>query len=190
MNKSENTPDSVFKKIYDRYSQLVMRITLSILRDKEHAEDAFQAAFITIAQNADKISDSPEKTENYIRKIAQSAAINIYRKNEKIWKNEIPLSDNEKDENDGERTVRGKKELSVESFEKDLFYKFDRELLLKALDKLDRKYVGIIEEYYYEELTAPQIAEKHGISEDAAYKRLYRAVEKLKVIFLKEGGEG
>jgi len=188
MNKSENTPDSVFKKIYDRYSQLVMRITLSILRDKEHAEDAFQAAFITIAQNADKISDSPEKTENYIRKIAQSAAINIYRKNEKIWKNEIPLLDNEKDENDGERTVRGKKELSVESFEKDLFYKFDRELLLKALDKLDRKYVGIIEEYYYEELTAPQIAEKHGISVDAAYKRLYRAVDKLKIIFLKEGG--
>ena len=41
MNKSENTPDSVFKKIYDRYSQLVMRITLSILRDKEHAEDAY-----------------------------------------------------------------------------------------------------------------------------------------------------
>lgn len=188
MNKSENTPDSVFKKIYDRYSQLVMRIALSILRDKEHAEDAFQAAFITIAQNADKISDSPEKTENYIRKIAQSAAINIYRKNEKIWKNEIPLLDNEKDENDGERTVRRKKELSVESFEKDLFYKFDRKLLLKALEKLDRKYAVIIEEYYYEELTVPQIAEKHGISVDAAYKRLYRAVDKLKMIFLKEGG--
>ena len=120
MNKSENTPDSVFNKIYNEYNQLVMRITLSILRNKELAEDAFQAAFITIAQNADKISDSPEKTENYIRKIAQSAAINIYRKNEKIWKNEIPLSDNEKNENDGERTVRRKKELSVESFEKDL----------------------------------------------------------------------
>ena len=189
MNKSENTPDSVFNKIYNEYSQLVMRITLSILRNKELAEDAFQAAFITIAQNADKISDSPKRAEKYIKKIAQSAAIDIYRKNEKIRQNETPLVEDEKDRNDNERTIHIKNELSVKSFEKDLFYKFDRELLLKALDKLDKKYVGIIEEYYYEELTAPQIAEKHGISEDAAYKRLYRAVEKLKVIFLKEGGE-
>lgn len=188
MNKTKNIPDDVFQKIYNEYSQLVMRITLSILRDNELAEDAFQAAFITIAQNADKISDSPEKAENYIKKIAQSAAINIYRKNEKIWKNEIPLVENEKNRNDNERRPSGGKELSVESFEKDLFYEFDRKLLLKALGKLDRKYAEIIEEYYYEELTAVQIAEKHGISEDAAYKRLYRAVDRLKAIFLKEGG--
>ena len=188
MNKSENTPNSVFNKKYKKYSQLVMRITLSILRNKELAEDAFQAAFLTIAQNKDKISDSPEKAEKYITKIAQSAAIDIYRKNEKIRQNETPLVEDEKDRNDNERTIHIKNELSVESFEKDLFYEFDRKLLLKALEKLDRKYAVIIEEYYYEELTAPQIAEKHGISEDAAYKRLYRAVEKLKVIFLKEGG--
>ena len=188
MNKSEKDQDSIFQKIYNEYSQLVMRITLSILRDMEDAEDAFQAAFITIAQNADKISASPEKAENYIRKIAQSAAINIYRKNEKIRKNETPLAGNEKDGNDNERRISAKKDLSVESFEKDLFYEFDRELLLKALGKLDRKYAEIIEEYYYVELTAVQIAEKHGISEDAAYKRLYRAVDRLKVIFIKEGG--
>ena len=188
MNKSENTPDSVFNKIYNEYSQLVMRITLSILREKDLAEDAFQAAFITIAQNADKISDSPERAEKYIKKIAQSAAIDIYRKNEKIRQNETPLEDDEKDRNDNARINHRKNELSVDSFEKDLFYEFDRKLLLKALEKLDRKYAVIIEEYYYEELTAPQIAEKHGISVDAAYKRLYRAVDKLKMIFLKEGG--
>ena len=50
MNKSENTPDSVFNKIYNEYSQLVMRITLSILRNKELAEDASQAAFLTMFQ--------------------------------------------------------------------------------------------------------------------------------------------
>ena len=41
-------------------------------------------------------------------------------------------------------------------------------------------------EYYFEELPITQIAEKHGISVEAAYKRVYRSLDRLKKIFMKQ----
>ncbi len=186
MAKSGDTLDSIFLKLYKEYSQLVMGIVFSILKDKGLAEDAFQAAFLKIAKNINKITGPPEKTKNYITKIARSSAIDIYRKYEKIRQNEIALIEETiNDENDNGIKSDIESELSIDSFEQTIFLKYDRIRLLKSLDRLDKKYSIFIKEYYYDGLTISQIAEKHGISETAAYKRLYRSIDKLKKIFFK-----
>ena len=80
MKKIGDSLDSTLKVLYEEYNQLVMRIACNVLRDKELAKDAFQAAFLCIAQNTDKVPGSPDKKEKYIRRIARNVAIDIYRK--------------------------------------------------------------------------------------------------------------
>ena len=187
MNKTENSQNSTLENLYEEYRQLVMRITCNILRDEELAKDAFQAAFLCIAQNTDKIPGSPDKKEKYRRRIAKNAAIDLYRKNEKIRQNEIPLIDRcDTDEKDNGKKKRDIKELSVESFENSIIRGYDRIRLYESLEKLDIKYSEYIEEYYLEELSITQIAEKHDISVEAAYKRIYRSLDRLKKIFMKQ----
>ena len=59
----------------------------------------------------------------------------------------------------------------------------DRALLLDSLNDLDEKNSIYIYEYYYKKMSYEQIAKKHGLSNEAAKKRVYRSIEKLKEIF-------
>lgn len=187
MKKIGDSLDSTLKVLYEEYNQLVMRIACNVLRDKELAKDAFQAAFLCIAQNTDKVPGSPDKKEKYIRRIARNVAIDIYRKNKKIKQSEIPLIDScDTDEKDNGKKKSSIKELSVESFENSILRKYDIIWLYESLDKLDTKDSEYIKEYYFEELPITQIAEKHGISVEAAYKRVYRSLDRLRKIFMKQ----
>ena len=187
MNKTEVSQNSTLEKLYEEYRKLVMRITCNILRDEELAKDAFQAAFLCIAQNTDKIPGSSDKKEKYIRRIAKNAAIDLYRKNERIRQNEIPLIDRcDTDEKDNGKKKNIIKNISVESFENSILKGYDRIRLYESLEKLDIKYSEYIEEYYLEELPITQIAEKHEIGVEAAYKRIYRSLDRLRKIFMKQ----
>ena len=77
MKNAEDSRNSILENLYEEYRKLVMRITCNILRDEELAKDAFQAAFLYIAQNTDKIPGSSDKKEKYIRRIAKNSAIDI-----------------------------------------------------------------------------------------------------------------
>ena len=52
-----------FEKLYDEFSPVVMNIAYSVLNDEELAKDAFQEAFLSIAQNIDHIDQNPEKAK-------------------------------------------------------------------------------------------------------------------------------
>ena len=186
MSESNDTRDISFDFIYMKYGRLVMEIALRVLKNQHLAEDAFQEVILKISQNLDKLSRDSEKNKNYIINIARNTAISLYRQNKDIMEHEIPLETDDEDSDDMEHSRRHYKELSVESFENELFAKYDRIKVLNSLMKLDRKYSVYIKDYYFKRLSGKQIAEKHGISEDAAYKRIYRSVEKLKEIFMAE----
>ena len=189
MKKTDDISGNLFDTIYENYSRLVKEIIYSVLGNNEQAKDAFQMTFISVAQKMDKIIKLYPDVKNYIAKIAYNSAINEYRKAQRILKNEVPFPD-EEDVDDEEERVRSSTliDLSAESFEEALFRKHDRIRLLEVLGKLDDKYSVYIQEHFFESLTMRQIAERHGIREEAAKKRVQRSVEKLKDMFFKKGG--
>lgn len=178
---SDNSKMS-FSELYDTYSRLVMVIALRVLEEKELAEDAFQSAFISIAQNLDQILAEPDKIKNTVSKIARNSAIDILRRTKCIRKHEVPFPE-EKENAKSEKSRKTVKGLRTESFEEKIFYKIDKALLLKSLNDLDEEHSIYIYEYYYKKMSYEQIAEKHGLSKEAAKKRVYRSIEKLKEIF-------
>ena len=187
MKESNDTRDITFDFIYEKYGRLVMEIALRVLKNIDLAEDAVQDALFAISQNMGKLHGESKKTRNYIINIARNAAIDIYRENKRKLEYEIPLETDDEDDEISDSGKR-KKELSTESFEKELFAKYDRLKVLSSLEKMEDNDKIYIKEYFYEELAGKKIAEKHGISEQAAWKRIYRSIDKLKEIFL-EGGE-
>ena len=175
-----------FNQIYDKYNRLVMMIALSILGNRESAEDALQATFISVAQNLDKLGDDPVKTRNYISATAHHKALKLLEKEKRIRDNEIPFPAENEEKDKNERKLRRHKELEIESFENEVLDKLEREEFLRCLEKLGKENAKIIKDYYCEELTFRQIADKYGLNEDAAKKRVYRSLEKLRKSFLRK----
>lgn len=191
MNRqSDDTPDIMLDELYTKYIKLVAEIAFSVLKDHELAKDATQSAFLSVTQNVWKLKDVPEeKVKNYIIKAARNAAIDIYRNNRYIHKHEVPFPEEGDPEDINNHVRKGKlpNGLYTESFEDEVLRGLDRTVLLKALEKLPPKHMKYIRDRYYENMTMQQVAEKYGITEDAAKKRVYRGIEKLKGLYKKEG---
>ena len=191
MNRqSDDTPDIIIDELYTKYIKLVAEIAFSVLKDHELAKDATQSAFLSVTQNVWKLKDVPEeKVKNYIIKAARNAAIDIYRNNRYIHKYEVPIPEEGDPEDINNHVRKGKlpNGLYTESFEDEVLRGLDRTVLLKALEKLPPKHMKYIRDRYYENMTMQQVAEKYGITEDAAKKRVYRGIEKLKGLYKKEG---
>lgn len=191
MNRqSDDTPDIIIDELYTKYIRLVAEIAFSVLKNPELAKDATQSAFLSVTQNASKLRGvSEESVKSYIIKTARNAAIDIYRNNRYISRHEAPLPEERDPEDTGNHTHKGKPAdgLYTESFEDEVLRGFDRAILLKALEKLPPKHMSYIKARFYENMSMRQIAEKYGITEDAAKKRVYRSLEKLKRLYEKEG---
>lgn len=182
MNESNDTRDITFDFIYEKYGRLIMEIALRVLKNIDLAEDAIQDTLLAISQNMNKLNGSSKETRNYIINIARNSAINIYRDNKKRMQYEVSLYADDEDDKTGDGRKENR-ELSTESFENELFAEYDRIKVLKSIDKMENKDKVYINEYYFRGLTGRQIAENHGISEQAAWKRIYRSLAKLKEIF-------
>ena len=171
-----------FEKLYDEFSPVVMNIAYSVLNDEELAKDAFQEAFLSIAQNIDHIDQNPEKAKRFIKKVAKNAAVTLYRKYRVIRRTELPLPDAE-NKDDGNGTRWRPTAFRTESFEEELIKKEDKKNLAGSLNELGDDNFEFVYERYYEDMSYEAIAEKHELSREAAKKRVYRSVDKLKEIF-------
>lgn len=185
MSKSNDNPDIIFGEIYDKYCHSALEVALNVLNDEHLAQDACQMAFAYIAQNIDKATKEPAKIDHYVLKITYHFAIDVYRKNQKIRIHEIPIVDNDCDEEDVRGYFYKGTAYTVESFENDLLKKYDLIELWNSLDKMDDKNLVYIQEFYFADMTIQDIANKHKISEAAAKKRVYRSLVKLRKIFFK-----
>lgn len=73
-----------FEVLYEEYRGLMYYIANQILRNNQDAEDAVHNAFVTIAENIQKIDASVcPKTKSYIVTIIESRAIDIYRRKQR-----------------------------------------------------------------------------------------------------------
>ncbi len=187
MKRSNDNPDIIFDEIYNKYRRTAVEIAYGVLKDAELALDVCQSAFSYLAQNLGKVGSNQEKTRNYVLKVIRHFAIDEYRKERYRRSHEIPLTDIEENDDGSGLSNYKMTDLSGESFESILLKKYEVIDLLEAMEDLSEKYRQYIEEYFFEELSMKQIADKYGINEDTAKKRVYRSIDKLRKLFLKKG---
>lgn len=154
-----------FERLYLKYRDLMFYIANKILQNKQDAEDAVHAAFVSVAENIEKVSspDSP-KTKGYIVTITENKAIDLYRK-----KKQHP-----------------KVLLLEETAGLEVSYEGSHAIAhcFARLSSRDRDVLMLRYRYGY---TAREIAKMLNFSEASANKRIQRAKEKLEKLCKEEG---
>lgn len=169
----ENKDDRlIFEEIYHKYKDASMRRALKLLNDHPFdAEDAFQIAWIQIAQNIDKIKCRDDAAiATYIMKTVEYKAINVANENHKYHHIE-PSELNPKD-----------------YISDDLMYlvcsRERHEVIVDVLNHMNDKYKDIMILTYLHGFDVKSIAKQLGIKEKTVWTRLYRGkavlIEELK----------
>ena len=158
--------DDFIRKIVDKYSDMIFRVSLQYVRNKHDAEDVLQEVFLELLQylhNADFQSD--EHLKAWLIRVAINKSINVAKYN-----------------------VRHKtSEMSVLLFQGERIKPQYNELksILDKLSAIDREVIYL---HYYEGYSAKEIAEIMNKTEKLIFKRLSRSRKKLKG-YLLEGDE-
>ena len=154
-----------FERLYLKYRDLMFYIANKILQNQQDAEDAVHAAFLSIAENMEKVftPDCP-KTKGYIVTITENKAIDLYRKKKR----------------------HPKVLLLEETAGLEVSYEGSHTIArcFSILPARDRDILMLKYRYGY---TAREIAKMLNISEANANKRIQRAKDKLEQLCKEEG---
>lgn len=154
---------NLFEDLYLKYRQSMYTIAYSILNNIEDAEDAVHSAFLTIANNFEKIKSIPcHEIKPYFVIIVRNTSINIYNKNKKNAERFTELDDNK---------------ISVDI---DFFDKIDYEKLVKTISDLPLIYKDVLYLHYVIGFEVKEISKMLNISVNAVRKRIERAKKLLK----------
>jgi RNA polymerase sigma factor (sigma-70 family) len=160
--------EAAFAELVRRYVDLVYSAALRMCRDPHMAEDISQSVFVALAGNARQLLNRPVLA-GWLHRTTQNLTANAIR-------------------SEVRRRVRetiAMKELSVP--ENDLSWERIAPHLDTALSELNEAERDALLLRYFQQKSARAIAEALGISDEAAQKRVSRAVEKLRDIFGKRG---
>jgi uncharacterized protein (TIGR03435 family) len=163
--------DEAFRAIVERHIDFVYGVALRQLRNPHQAQEAAQAVFIDLARKAAVI---PRKTvlSGWLFRAARFAAANTLR-------SELRRQRRESEAAHMEPTFHeNKMESPWEQMEP---------MLNEALDELPEKDRNAVLLRFFEKRDLKEVGERLGLNEEAAKKRVGRAVEKLRVIFQRRG---
>ncbi|MBP6458928.1 MAG: RNA polymerase sigma factor [Crocinitomicaceae bacterium] len=162
---AKNNPSN-FAPLYNKYYKSIMRYIQSKVYDQQLTEDIVSQVFLKAILNIDRYTSKGYSFGAWLFKIAHNEIIQSYRsiKNESI--------------EDFDLLNR----LKVES--EDDFSEFDLDQLKIALKSIRYKQLEIIQLRYFESLSFKEIAIQLNISETAAKVRCFRAIEKLRELFM------
>lgn len=149
----------VFDMLIERYQRDLLRTCTMILKDAHLAEDAVQETFLLAYQNLPRFrGESSART--WLVRIAVNTCRNMRRRawfrheDRRVDLDTLPVS------------VPGMSETSV--------------ALMGEVLRLPQKEREAVWLYYYQEMTAAEVAQSLGVSASAVAKRLSRAREKLR----------
>ena len=152
----------LLRELYELYEKDMMHICLSVLHDRNSAEDALHDSFIKLIKCRDSITDiNSEKCKRFVLKTARNTAIDLYRRKRKESSHVEELS------NDDFWDVIVTEQDSLTAHEIDL------------LRSLEPKYRIVMELTYIDGLTSKEIAAVLKVSESCVRKRVERAKAKL-----------
>jgi len=160
--------DAAFAELVRRHVDLVYSAALRMVCDAHLAKDVTQGAFVALAQNARQLAEHPVLT-GWLHRTAQNLAANAVR-------------------SDVRRRAREQEAAAMNQLlanESDANWENIAPHLDAALGELNEAERNAVLLRYFEKKSAREMAEILGTSEDAAQKRVSRAVEKLREFFAK-----
>ena len=164
------SPDA-FRGLVDRYVNIVYAAARRQVRDAELARDVTQAVFLVLAEKAGEL-DPGRPLSGWLLRVARYASANAIRARARRAHHEQRaaqmLSTNSDSRAGGEWET-----LSP--------------LLDEGMGRLRPRDRDVLLLRFFEQKTAREVAEAMGISEDAAEKRISRAVGKLRDFFQRRG---
>jgi RNA polymerase sigma factor (sigma-70 family) len=165
---TERRSEPAFAELVRRHVDFVYSAALRMVRDAHLAEDVTQGAFVALAQNARQLMDRPVLS-GWLHRTAQNLAANTVR-------------------SDVRRRAREQEVAAMNELlapEPDTVWEHIAPLLDAALGELNEADRDALLLRYFERKSAPEMAEILSVSEDAAQKRVSRAVERLREFFSK-----
>ncbi len=151
------TQESV-SSLFDLHADMVYRIAVNIVKSREEAEDVVMDTFTALLKQ--QSFESGEHAKAWLIRTAQNKSINVM-KSSRINRN-VPLDE----------LLENILSSPATSSELDLL-----DLVMRLPDKLKTT----VYMFYYEDMTAAQIAQALDISENTVYKRLERGRSALKI---------
>ena len=160
-----------FAELYEMTSQEVYRTARAVLRDEDAALDVQQDTFVFAYSHLDQLSD-PEKVRPWLRTIAVNRAKTILRKQTPVLFSELENDEGEGLPEQADLSPEASPELSLERKE-------TAELVSEILSELSDGQRAAIAMYYYEQMTAGEIAEALGVATGTVKSQLARGKKKI-----------
>ena len=162
--------EAAFAELVRRHVDCVYSAALRMVRDAHLAEDVTQGVFVALAQNARQLTDRPVLS-GWLHRTAQNLAANAVR-------------------SDVRRRAREQEAAAMNELlapEPDAVWEHIAPHLDAALGELSEPDRDALMLRYFERKSAREMAQTLCTSEDAAQKRVSRAVERLREFFAKRG---
>ena len=167
---AEKRSEPAFSELVRRHVDFVYSAALRMVCDPHLAEDVTQGVFVALAKNALQLMDRPVLS-GWLHRTAQNIAAQTVRTIER-------------------RRAREKEAAAMNellSAEPDIVWEHIAPHLDAALGELNELDRDALLLRYFERKSAHEIAQTLGISDEAAQKRVSRAVERLREFLAKRG---
>ena len=176
MNRVQNGDAKALRKIYGSYKNILFGLIVSMLKDREEAEDCLQEVFTQLWEKADRFDASKGNLYSFIVTMARNKAIDRIR------------SRAYKDSKQEDHTISDfslTPESDFNNPEEDLELTERANLVRSALQKLSSKEREVLKVAYYGGLSQTEISEKMEIPLGTVKYRMRQGMIKLKD-FLKQ----
>ena len=165
---TQQRSEEAFAELVKRHVDFVYSAALRMTRDSHLAQDVTQSAFLALAQNAHRLTDQ-HVIPGWLHRTARNLAIKTIR-------------------SDSRRRAREQEAAAMnELHQSDALWEEIAPHLDEALAELSSPDRDALFLRYFQRQSARQIAEALHTSEEAAQKRVTRAVERLRDMFLRRG---
>ena len=166
----ERQSEAAFATLVQRHLNFVYSAALRMVCDSHLAEDVTQGVFIALANNATRLVDRPVLS-GWLHRTAQNIAAQTVRSDVRRRARE--------------QEAAGMNELVAT--QSDAIWEHIAPHLDAALGELGEQDRDALLLRYFERKSAREMAQTLGVSDDAAQKRVSRAVERLREFFIKRG---
>jgi RNA polymerase sigma factor (sigma-70 family) len=162
--------EAAFAELVRRHVDFVYSAALRMVADAHLAEDVSQGVFVALAQNAGQLTNRPVLS-GWLHRTAQNLAANVVR-------SDVRRRAREQEVVAMNEVLASEPNINWEHIAPHL------DAALAELSEVDRDALFL---RYFERKSAREMAEVLGTSEDAAQRRVSRAVERLREFFAKRG---